>query len=654
MPKGYPRTMFEILNQTTAQEITQDLAGDSLVPVAMAAYTSDKGSEDWQEFTNLSDFVNQTGNISFVKHGQAQLTVAEELRAGATVLCKRMLPNDAALANTTIRARVVKNGNTSYVYYYTVSGVGDKTFDDACESGTNPVDVVMDESRYVDVALFTVAPMGRGTSNMFFSIVPEYSAFKSASSAKYTFEVYENGELIENILFTMNPDVVINGEAQGINPKVKANATQVKVNAYEDGFYKLITELAKTAVDASGNAISINDLANLDFINGKYRDGKTRITGIVTEVLTDTVATDPWTTNTPEFKKYELNEDGTIKTETNEETGTTTQVTQTVTDIVYYHLDGNSETGLIPLTNGSYGSIGDTPMDNPTVYETMLRATFGDTTITSAYLFDPIIYDVDMYKVDFICDCAFPVSVKKAITALVDTRGDMIFLTDLGTSVKTIDDIKTAVNSIGINSNYAALYCNWFKIYDPYSSKQITVTTPFLLARKMVTHILGGVARPFCGILHGITFPEIIYGSLNFRPINLPNDIDQKQALADMNVNYISYYDGVAVMETEYTNYAGYDQFSYLNNIMAVQEVIKAIRSECPKMRYTFMDGSDLETYISDCTAIINRYNSNFDNISMQYMADATYEANKIFYATIMVKFKNFIQEEYFRVIAID
>ena len=60
--KGYPRTRFEILNQTTVQEITQDLAGDSLVPVAMAAYTSDKGSEDWQEFTNLSDFVNQTGD----------------------------------------------------------------------------------------------------------------------------------------------------------------------------------------------------------------------------------------------------------------------------------------------------------------------------------------------------------------------------------------------------------------------------------------------------------------------------------------------------------------------------------------------------------------------------------------------------------------
>ena len=65
------------------------------------------------------------------------------------------------------------------------------------------------------------------------------------------------------------------------------------------------------------------------------------------------------------------------------------------------------------------------------------------------------------------------------------------------------------------------------------------------------------------------------------------------------------------------------------------------------------MDGTDLQNYIDDTTRIINQYSTNFKSISMQYMADEKYESNNIFYATIVVQFKNFIQEEYFRVIAI-
>lgn len=653
MPKGYPRSRFEIINQTSVQEIAQESVSSSLIPMAMAVYTSDKGSEDWQVFTNLTDFVKQTGNISFIKHGQAQLTVAEELRTGAYVLCKRMLPVDAALANTTVRARIIKASNISYVYYYTVSGVGIKTFDDACTAGYEPTDVIVDGTDYTDVALFTVTPLGRGVSNMMFSITPEYSSFKSDAATKYHFEVYDNGELLESILFTMNPDAVSNGVAQGINAKLKANTSQVKVEAYDDGMYKLITTLAQTAVDASGNAIPVGNLANLDFINGYYANGKTKIAGIVTEVVA--ASNDPWETNKPAFSKYERNADGTIKTTTDEDTGVTTNVTQAINNMVFYQLNGDATTGMIPMSNGSYGSATDMPITQTTVYDNMVRAAFGDTSVVDrSMLFDSVIYDTDMYKLDFICDCNFSINAKKAIIALADTRGDMVFLADLGTSVKNIDDVKTVVSSIGINSIYTALYHNWFKIYDPYSSKQITVTAPFLLASKMINHIVGGCSRAFCGILNNITLPEIIDGSINFVPVNLPNDIDQKQELANMGVNYIIYYNGLPVMETEFTNYDGYDQFSYLNNIMAIQEVIKAIRTECPKMRYTFIDGTDLEKYISDSKAIINRYASNFKSIDIKYMADETYEANRIFYATITVVFRNFIQEEYFRVIAID
>jgi Zn-finger nucleic acid-binding protein len=87
---------------------------------------------------------------------------------------------------------------------------------------------------------------------------------------------------------------------------------------------------------------------------------------------------------------------------------------------------------------------------------------------------------------------------------------------------------------------------------------------------------------------------------------------------------------------------------------MGIQEIIKIIRTRCPKSRYTFLDGDDLEDYLTDTNAIIKEYKNNFESISMTYMADEKYESNNIFYAVIKVKFRHFVNEEFFKVIAID
>ena len=112
-------------------------------------------------------------------------------------------------------------------------------------------------------------------------------------------------------------------------------------------------------------------------------------------------------------------------------------------------------------------------------------------------------------------------------------------------------------------------------------------------------------------------------------------------------------YDETPVLDTMYVNSEEFTQMSFLHNIMLIQEVIKQIRTRCPRVRYTFLDGSDLQRYIDECNIVINQYASQFSSISMEYMADENYEYNNTFYATIRVKFRNFIQEEYFRVIAI-
>lgn len=623
--KGYPKSQFDVINDTYVSEIeTNAISGATAV--MMAAYTSDKGSEDWELLYGLDNFTTKKGGLNFTRHGQSQLLVANMLANGAYVLAKRMVSQDATLANATIKARVIKADNVSYLYLYSVSSTNALDFNAACVAGygdfnaaNNATEVEASEGgasyTTIDIPLFTVAAVGRGTSSIFFRLEPEYYASKSTNFIKYSFEVIENSNALESILCTMNPDIIIDGSNQSIQTKVNKNSSQVKTKVYEDGVAKLVKVLAETA-NLSGTPIKVSELVNMDFINGIVKKSGEAISGIVTKT-TAGEALDLWTS----FKPADIT--------------------------VCYALD--DATG-IPLAGGSYGTMGTSPVENQEEYTKLLLATYGKN--QESTLFDPIIYDLDQYKVDAIFDCNYPLVVKNAIIDLVDFRGDCVFLADLGTKHSTLEEIVSAANEI-TSSKFVAVYHNYFNIIDPYTKKEITVTMPYLLASKLIAHISNGVGRPFAGIANNIKFSEIIEGTVNFLPVIIPG-LDQKQQLVDANVNYISYYDGVPVMETMYTNDDQYTQLSFLHNIMAIQEIIKLLRTRCPKTRYTFLDGDDLETYIDDAKSIINEYSTNFASIDMTYMADEKYESNNIFYAVIKVRFKNFVQEEYFRVIAIE
>lgn len=629
--KGYPKSKFDIVNQTQIQSIETNTAGNN-VALYLQPYTSNKGTENWELLTSFEGFTDTKGGMSFLKHGQAQLTVAQALRSGAYVLGKRLVSDDATLANTTIWARVIKNNISpipnveskipcSYVYLHAESIEGCKTFEDACDGISVPTTKASDiqPGESIDIPLFTVTPMGRGESLSFFSINPEYSNSRNKNNAnymKYSFEVIEDNAVIESILISMNPEIIVNGIGQSINPKIKSNSNQVRVKAYEDGIYKLVEVLSETAVDEDGNKIYPIDLINEDFLYGYTRGGK-RINGICTVNYAN------------ENEKIQFDGVG---------------PGEDITTV----LDLSSSIG-VPLSNGSFGAMGASPVTNPTEMEKMLLGALGKD--RTSPLFDSLIYDLDAYKLDCIFDCGWSKDVKNAIIDLVDFRGDLVFIADLGTTANTLALIKEKTEEINF-SNYVSLYHNYFKIIDPFSKKEITVTMPYMLIDKMTDHIAKGVNRPFAGIANNLTFDNIIENSINFLPVNVPEE-DQKQELVNINVNYLSIYDGVPVMETMYVNQDEHSQLSYLHNIMAVQEIIKVIRSRCPRTRYTFLDGDDLETYISDVQAIIKEYSSNFKSISCEYMADEMYEQNNTFYAVLKVQFKNFIQEEYFKIIAI-
>ena len=614
MTKGYPRTRFRIIDESQIKEIPTNVVSNP-VAFVMLPYTSDKGSEDWEVLYGFEGLTDAKGGISFKRHGIPQLMLANLLRNGAYVLGKRMVSDNATLANVTIYAKVVKANNISYVYYYGVTTNNVGNMDAIVEAITDNFDATAAITASEDIPLFTVAAKGRGASNLKFGIEPIYSLNKNSAYVNYYFYTFENEHQIDKIKFSMNLDVVdAYNISQAISEKVTNNSSQVNVEVYEDGVLRLLTVLCQTA-KINNQAITVQQLVNLDFINGCNKNGD-KLTGIVC-AAESTESSDLWTTNKPS-------------------TVTTT-----------YDLSSYSE---IPLAGGSNGTFGDYPIEKTEEYTGHLLGVFGKNKESSQYSSE--IYDLDHYKIDCIFDCNWPVNVKNAIIEFCDFREDIMYFADLGIEAKTLTEIKTKASAI-TKSRYVGLYHNFFKVNNDYEGKQITVTMPYLLAPRVISYISSGIGKPLAGIVNNMTFPEIINKSVNFMPMIVPG-LDEKQELVDSNVNFLCNYDGVYVMDTMYNNVEDYTQLSYIHNVMQIQSIIKYIRSKCPLSRYIFMAGTDFERYKTDVESIINQYKSNFAYIAFTYYADPNYEDNNIFYAGIRVRFFNFIQEELFDITVID
>ena len=625
--KGYPKFRAVIEDQSMIREL-EVIKNDGPKALFMVPYTSDKGREGWRTINKFEDLTKVIGAISFVIQGQALRTLAEILRNGGSVLCNRMVSSDATLANVTVRARVIKADNVSNVYIYTKSEENAKDFESVREAALKHVELNdgvpgssgTDDTDNIDVALFSVAAAGRGESSLTFKIVPEYNLSRTNFEyALYSFEVYDGVNLLDNISFTMNPNVIVNGISQAMNPKLKTSE-QIQVKFYDDEVYKLVETLGVTAL-SGGAKVDTTALLNYDFLYGYNNKGKATISGInyIGEAKDD-VDTNPngWTAKKP-------------------------------TDLTDKAINLSAGFG-VKLEGGSYGAMGSAPIDKPDEYKKLLLDVFGKTT---GALYDPVIYDGDAYKLDFIVDCNWPDDVKKQVINVVDARGDCDYFADMGTKFNTVDAMLGYFTNIPYSIS-TSWYHNFFKVYDPYTRREITVTMPYLLATKFCNlYAAGATTTPLAGVSNGMSFPEIIEGTINFVPHTVPG-LDQKQMLVDRNINYLNLYDGVPVLDAEFTNNETFSQLSFVNNVVGIHEVIKALRTTCPRTRFTLVSGGDLQIYLDACQNVIEKYKNKYELLEIKYMADEKYEVNKVFYATLVVKCKEFFQEEHFKVIAIN
>lgn len=632
----YPATIVTWVDES--QIVKPEITTVKTMPLYCAVITADKGTEDWVRLSGQEWFDMYTiGNtIDFNRHGQPLLQAGAAIQAGAEMLCKRICAEDAYLANlaifaTTSTTQVQATDLKGNLLYTDANGVQTT---EATDADSNPNTAVMIDKTTVSYSyesvpecatkeevveaieasiagetpaegsqrfpLFIIFDNGRGESKKRIRISPNYTLSRNYSNYfMYDLNIIEAGKTIDSVHFVLDPDLVYNDTNMSLQYQV--NGENHQIFAYQ--FDQSIRDFMDVMVAATG--MEESEAIGMDLLFGTTKKQKQ-----IASIAIDT--------------------DGGV--------------------------DLSITTGQL-LLNGDNGSFGNAPLQSNSYSDLACQAFAGYDPSTGVIktmaegCYDPRIYDVDRYKIDAVLDANYPTDVKRAIEQLAVFREDFMFFRDMGTDCNTLDLIEFK-DFDNLHNKFCTTYCTYYDIMDPYSKKQITVTICYSLARLLVTTFNNGRNLPIAGIKHGYVIPEAIKNTVGFTPAICPG-LNQKEELFETRINYASYINDELVVESLYTSQDAYTQLSFANNVLAVQHVIKVIRTRCPAIRYSFIDGDDLAKYKSEVEEIIAPYKSYFKKLELTYMQDPYYTENKIFYATLAVQFRDFVQTEYFKVVAL-
>lgn len=456
----------------------------------------------------------------------------------------------------------------------------------------------------ISLPMLVVTDNGRGDISKGIRFIPDFATSKNSKDFFYAVAIYEGTKRIESAIATFAPDCVVNKVNYSMSD---TTCRQVKLYPIEGAFNTYKEFIAKSlGVDASV-------LNNYDLINGR-----TNKNAIINGITID-----------PES------------------------------------IDLNTNYGLI-LSNGSNGSFGDEPFGTkdwtdaatwffyPVVTDTF-DADKAEYKEKYDYEGSDKIFDLDEYHIAACFDANYPDQVKNAIADLVTFREDFFFFRDFGLDVASYNSIRAKLleyPSKGTGDKFIGNYITTYQIYDPNDRKRIRVTMMYDFAARMVNHFAVGPYRPLAGTINNMILDSAIEGTVNFTPRITPV-VNQKSLLEDLRVNYAIFQTGQCVVQSLYTSQEPYTQLSYINNVLAIQNVVRAVRIACPKYRYSFVTGTDFSSYAEHVVGVLSNFTSHFAELGFDYQQDSLRAMQKIFYAVITFRFNNWAQTEIFDLYAL-
>ena len=623
----YPGTIFNWHDNSaiTVPEVPSEIDD---APLFMQVFSSDKGTEDLIEISG-SDFDAMYGTMRFDKHGQSAIQAKNIINAGGRLYAKRVVADDALLANTVLWANVSTVTEVDQetgqevvkvkVKWEATPVQGKKTIDEIIKSVTTSAPA---EGKY---PLIVYADNGRGESGKSVRLNPDYSTSKTIGKTFYTLVVYENSNITEQATITFDPTVVYNDTAYRLD---KTTNIQITGTVIEDMYELYVQKLAETIENPKGETGDTDYVRNLDIIYGYDNRGNK-----LTNFIFDETGDDP--------------------------------------DVPYgIKLDGgsNGKFGYTPAVYAEYDESDPTPQGIAyKAWSDAIKAVFDGS-------FSDEVWDVDQHKIAAVVDANYPIDVKDAIFLFVSFRKDCMFFRDYGCGANALNDDLTTYDSIlaaynsfnrsisiqGTDVSYSSVrnyfttdFATYYQIKDPVTKKNIEVTMCYDLANILVSHIANVPFAPPAGTANGMILSSAIKGTLNFVPVVAPQ-MNQKDALDKIRVNYAIFEDDNCVVQSCYTSQEPYTQLSYSGNVLGIQRVLRAVRTACPKQRYSLSTANDLQDYATAVNNVLSNYVTNFDVLNFIYQEDRLKISQKIFYASIEFAFLNWAQTEIFDVYAIN
>lgn len=620
--RAYPHTEFAWYDQS---QITQIKEVAISKPNVLIAFTSNKGPEYILQ-NDYTDFHKYYGDdISFAKHGQPLLQAAVIADNGGIVFSKRIVAPDSTLANVCVFGTVSvgtkeqKRNNRGELLFLNETNNKEVTEDqktaliaEATEEGTT-----VPTFKAIEISPAVIKYEVKSYANCKNTAEIVALAEKEATDSKFPlFMIADNGRGISGKSFSITPEY---------------NSSKTK------GYMRYYLNTIENSKIIESIPVCMNHSISENSVNRSlYTACKQDSYNLVAEVF---------------FNEYDKFIAKLAELSGNTEEFCNTNDILNGIDLKSNNIqsikidpEGTNFTSLygIELKEGSNGSFSDAPFGTPEYEEELLKFFSGD--------LDDSIYDLDNFKFDVILDANYPTNVKRAIEALVMFREDCMFMEDAG--IQGLDNMEEILDSADevTPSKFIMAYPIYYDVLDPYTGKQITVTSMYTMGKLLIPHFSNNSRyKPMCGELNGFTIDEAIPGTENFVPKNVPGR-NQKEELADARINHLGKYDGVLCFETVWTSQEEHTQLSYGNNVLAIQEVVKAIRKFCPANRFSMLYGSNLQSYKEDVNDIVNEYKNNFASIAMAYSNNTDYEDNKIYAAVLEFKCKNFNIAEQFKI----
>lgn len=672
----YTGTIFN-WHDNSGFEVGTDVVDTTNRPLFMVVNSFDKGPEKLME-VDANSFNTLFGNMSYERHGQASIQAQKIINAGGRLLVKRVCAKDSGLANSVLVA-TIKDSKLTWEIKSVPETESPKTFSDVKKYAL--ANYYGDTENGKSYPLFVITDIGRGESIKAVRIIPDYDTARGLEKMIYKFNIYEGTTLIESSNISFDPTYQFNDEYYGLD---KNRMTQVTGEVIPEIFEEYLYDITKLVYpkgsdeDETAYEARIQEMMNVvsgyDLINAQtYRGTDINIVNFdgTTGNVAISVAENSKDLNSIYGNRFDY-------------VGSYGSYGKTPAKFMNENNVNNfTQNGIYADFITTENAPADTNAEDYVAYRTLVldiaRVYYGYDTDGK-----PIdeVWDTDSHKVFAIMDANYHKFIKDAIANFVEFRKDCLFLRDSGIGyysvseagniyknytlntdyIKDFDNIYNDILGVdegicsisNLRSNFIADYGTTFEVVDPGTKKNIEVTMLYDMAEKLTQlYIEQGPFAPLAGTYNGFRLDSAIDGTINFTPIITPTS-NQKQAIDDLRLNYAIFEDeDTCVVQSNYTSQDKNTQLSFINNVLAIQEVARVVRTVCPRNRFRLITGSDMSEYANAVSRVLQGYNTYFETLEFIYTEDPLRSIQKIFYASINFSFNNWAQTEIFDLYAL-